>query len=104
MDKGVVEKCQALTTDNKSFSFSLTMGSDIFNFSSKKLVKSSCEKKKSRPVSWGERNGGDKGERVLKKTLRKCLPNHSDQVKCNQCDTKFDSKEELIAHMTYSTA
>ena len=55
MDKGVVEKClalcQALTTDNKSFSFSLTMGSDIVNFSSKKLVKSSCGKKKKKSSS-----------------------------------------------------
>ena len=78
MDKGVVEKCQALTTDNKSFSFSLTMGSDIFNFSSKKLVKSSCGKKKKKSSSQlgreerrrqGRKSAEEDAEKVSSKSL-----------------------------------
>ena len=49
----VVEKClafcQALTGNNKQFSFSLALGSDTFNFSTKELVKSSSGKKKKSP-------------------------------------------------------
>ena len=53
MDKDIVEKClafcQALSGNNKLFSFSLKIGSDNFNFELKELAKSSCIKKKKSP-------------------------------------------------------
>ena len=53
MDTVVVEKCQAfcqaLITGNHKFAFSLSMGRDNFNFETKELAKSSCEKKKKSP-------------------------------------------------------
>ena len=53
MDKDVVEKClafcQALTSSNHLFSFSLKIGNDAFNFDLKELAKSSCVKKKKSP-------------------------------------------------------
>ena len=116
MDKEVVEKCLAFCqalTNNKSFSFSLTMGSDIFSFSSKELVKNSCGKKKKSPSQLRReerrrqerKRAASEAEEDAEKVSAKSLL----IVKCNHCDIKFDSEEELIAHnenahMTNSTA
>ena len=116
MDKELVEKCLAFCqalTNNNSFSFSLTMGSDIFSFSSKELVKSSCGKKKKSPSQLRReerrrqerKRAASEAEEDAEKVSAKSLL----IVKCNHCDIKFDSEEELIAHnenahMTNSTA
>ena len=106
MDKEVVEKClalcQALSNNNQSFSFSNTMGSDIFNFSSNKLVKSFCGKKKKSPSQLRReerrrqerKRAASEAEEDTEKVPAKSLQT----VKCNHCDTKFNSEEELIAH------
>ena len=53
MDKETVEKClafcQALSSNNQLFTFSLNIGGDSFNFNLKELAKSSCVKKKKSP-------------------------------------------------------
>ena len=60
MDKSVVEKClafcQALSNNNQLFSFSLTIGSDNFNFDLKELanpflVKAPVSRRRSLPVN-----------------------------------------------------
>ena len=118
MNKEVVEKClalcQALTTNNHSFSFSLTMGSDIFTFSTKELVKGCCGKKKKKSPSQLRREERRRQERkraasVAEEDAEKVSAKSSLILKCNHCETKFNSEEELIAHsesvhMTNSTA
>ena len=107
MLKQLVEKylalCQALTTNNHSFSFSLTMGSDIFTFSTKELVKSSCGKKKKKSPSQLRREERRRQERkraasVAEEDAEKVSAKSSLILKCNHCETKFNSEEELIAH------
>ena len=108
MNKEVVEKClalcQALTTNNHRFSFSLTMGSDIFTFSTKELVKSSCgKKKKKKSPSQLRREERRRQERkraasVAEEDAEKVSAKSSLILKCNHCETKFNSEEELIAH------
>ena len=119
MNKEVVEKClalcQELTTNNRSFSFSLTMGSDNFTFSTKELVKSSCGKKKKKSPSQLRREERRRQERKKRaaseaeKDAEKVPAKSSLILKCNHCDSRFNSEEELIAHsesahVTNSTA
>ena len=102
MDKEVVEKClalcQALSNNNQSFSFSLTMGSDIFNFSSNKLVKSFCGKKKKSPSQLRReerrRQERKKAASEAEEDTEKVPAKSLQAVKCNHCDTKFNSEEE----------
>ena len=105
MDKEVVEKClalcQTLTNKHQRFSFSLTMGSDIFTFSTKELVKSSCEKKKKSPsqLRREERRRQDrKRATAADEDTVKVSESSVFVVKCNLCDTSFSSEEELNAH------
>ena len=117
MDKEVVEKCLALcqtvTDKHQRFSFSLTMGSDIFNFSSNKLVKSFCGKKKKSPSQLRReerrRQERKRAASVAEEDAEKVSAKSSLILKCNHCETKFNSEEELIAHsesvhVTNSTA
>ena len=109
MDKDVVEKClafcQALTGNNKQFSFSLALGSDTFNFSTKELVKSSSGKKKKSPsqLRREERRREDR-KRAATKAEDEDIAEVSDtsvvvvKPKCNHCDKLFSSEEELKAH------
>ena len=43
------EHCQALSADNKLFSFGLKISSDTFNFELKEPVRGSCSQKKKSP-------------------------------------------------------
>ena len=109
MDNNVVEKClafcQAPAGNNKQFSFSLALGSDTFNFSTKELVKSSSGKKKKSPsqLRREERRREDR-RRAATKAEDEDIAEVSDtsvvvvKPKCNHCDKLFSSEEELRAH------
>ena len=103
-------------TDNQQpqfFSFSLTMGSDIFTFSTQELVKSSCGKKKKSPSQLRReerrRQERKRAASEAEEDAEKVSAKSSLILKCNHCETKFNSEEELIAHsesvhVTNSTA
>ena len=111
MNKDLVEKClafcQALTGNNQQFSFSLSLATDIFNFSTMELVKSSYGKKKKKSPSQLRREARRREDRrraetkaeyediaeVSEKSVAAAKP------KCNHCDTGFNSEEELRAHI-----
>ena len=110
MDKEVVEKClafcQALTNNNKQFSFCLALGSDTFNFSTKELVKSSYGKKKKKSPSQLRREARRREDRrrAETKTEDEDIAEVSETVaavkpKCKHCDIGFNSEEELRAHI-----
>ena len=107
MDKEVVEKClalcQALTTSNLSFSLHLKMGSDTFNFSAKELVKSSCGRKKKSPSQLRREERRRQEKRIAvseaEEDAEKVSAKSILTVKCNHCDTNFNSEEELDAHI-----
>ena len=106
MDKGVVEKClafcQSLSNNHQLFSFSLTIGSDNFNFDLKELAKSSCVKKKKSPSQLRReerrreerKQAATKAEEDAAKVSEKTLV----KPKCDPCETTFNSEEELSAH------
>ena len=108
MDKAVIEKClafcQALSADNKLFSFGLKIGSDTFNFELKELVKSSCSKKKKSPSQMRrEMRRKEDRKRAAMKTEEDIVQVSENSVrdvrpKCDQCGTSFYSEEELNAH------
>ena len=108
MEKGVVEKClafcQALSNNNQVFSFSLTIGSDNFNFDLKELAKSSCVKKKKSP-SQLRREKKRREERKQAATSTKAEEDAAEvssksfaNPRCDPCETTFSSEEELSAH------
>ena len=111
MDKEVVEKClafcQALTGNNKQFSFCLALGSDTFNFSTKELVKSSSGKKEKKSPSQlrREERRRDDRRRAETKAEDEDIAEVSDKSvvvverKCNHCDKVFSSEKELGAHI-----
>ena len=111
MDKEVVEKClafcQALTSNNQSFSFCLSLGSDTFNFSTKELVKSSYGKKKKKSPSQLRREARRREDRrrAETKTEDEDIAEVSEKSvaavkpKCKHCDIGFNSEEELRAHI-----
>ena len=108
MDKDVVEKClafcQALSGNNKLFSFSLKIGSDNFNFELKELAKSSCKKKKSPSQLRREMRRREQRNQATTKAKEDIaeLSERSISVvkpKCDPCDTTFNSEEELSAHI-----
>ena len=90
------------------------MGSDNFTFSTTELVKSSCGKKKKKSPSQLGREERRRQERkraasVAEEDAEKVSAKSSLMLKCNHCETKFNSEEELIAHsesvhVTNSTA
>ena len=108
MDKAVIEKClafcQALSADNKLFSFGLKIGSETFNFELKELVKSSCSKKKKSPSQMRrEMRRKEERKRAATKTEEDIVQVSENSVrdvkpKCDQCGTSFYSEEELNAH------
>ena len=109
MDKDIVEKClafcQALSGNNKLFSFSLKIGSDNFNFELKELAKSSCIKKKKSPSQLRrEMRRREDRKRATTKTKEDIAELSETSVivvkpKCDPCDTTFNSEEELSAHI-----
>ena len=106
MDKSVVEKClafcQALSNNNQLFSFSLTIGSDNFNFDLKELAKSSCVKKKKSPSQLRRekkrreerKQAAAKAEEDAAEVSEKSLA----KPRCDPCETTFSSEEELSDH------
>ena len=108
MNKDVVEKClafcQALSSNNKLFSFSLKIGSDNFNFELKELAKSSCIKKKKSPSQLRrEMRRREERERAATKAKEDTAEQSEKSVvvkpKCDPCDSTFNSEEELSAHI-----
>ena len=109
MDKDIVEKClafcQALSGNNKLFSFSLKIGSDNFNFDLKELAKSSCLKKKKSPSQLRrEMRRREDRKRATTKTKEDIAELSETSVivvkpKCDSCETTFNSEEELSAHI-----
>ena len=108
MDKDVVEKClafcQALTSNNHLFSFSLKIGNDAFNFDLKELAKSSCIKKKKSPSQMRRENRRREERRRAATKAEEDIAETSEQSanvkpKCDSCDTSFNSEEELSAHI-----
>ena len=91
--------CQTTT----SF-FSLTIGSDNFNFDLKELAKSSCVKKKKSP-SQLRREKKRREERKQAATSTKAEEDAAEvssksfaKPRCDPCETTFSSEEELSAH------
>ena len=108
MDKDVVEKClafcQALTSNNHLFSFSLKIGNDAFNFDLKELAKSSCIKKKKSPSQMRRETRRREERRRAATKAEEDIAETSEQSanvkpKCDSCDTSFNSEEELSAHI-----
>ena len=99
MDKDVVEKClafcQALSGNNKLFSFSLKIGSDNFNFELKELAKSSCLKKKKSPSQLRREMRRREDRKRATTTSKEDIAELSEasvivvKPKCDPCDTTF---------------
>ena len=108
MDKAVVQEClafcQALSADNKLFSFALKIGSDTFNFELKELVKGSCSKKKKSPSQLRrELRRREERKQAATKTEEDIAqvsenPVMDKKPKCDSCGKTFNSEEELNAH------
>ena len=108
MDKAVVQEClafcQALSADNKLFSFALKIGSDTFNFELKELVKGSCSKKNKSPSQLRrELRRREERKRAATKTGEDIArvsenPVMDKKPKCDSCGKTFNSEEELNAH------
>ena len=107
MDKETVEKClafcQALSSNNQLFTFSLNIGGDSFNFNLKELAKSSCIKKKKSP-SQLRREERRKEQRKAATKAEEDTAQVSEQSmivvkpKGDICGTIYNSEEELNAH------
>ena len=111
MDTLVVEKCQAfcqaLTTGNHKFIFSLSIGKDNFNFETKELKTSSCEKKKKSP-SQIRREEKRKEERRRESFLKTKAASPKDtpalaperEQECKLCNKVFRTEKGLKSHKT----
>ena len=107
MDKETVEKClafcQALSSNNQLFTFSLNIGGDSFNFNLKELAKSSCVKKKKSPSQLRREEKRKEQRKQAATKAEEDTAQVSEQSirvkpKCDLCGTIYNSEEELNAH------
>ena len=110
MDIVVVEKCQAfcqaLITGNHKFTFSLSMGKDNFNFETKELAKSSCEKKKKSPSQIRREEKRREERKQHKAAATEKVKEKPGSKSCTECNLSFNTEQGLKIHIgkTHKTA
>ena len=110
MDTVVVEKCQAfcqaLITGNHKFTFSLSIGKDKFNFETKELTRSSCEKKKKSPSQIRRETKRREERKQLKAPATEKVAERPVAKSCTLCNLSFNTEQGLKIHIgkTHKTA
>ena len=107
MTNKCLEFCQALASQGQKFSFSLSIGSNFsFSLDTKEKFTSLDTRKVTTPLQYMKkklspsqvRRNVKRKEEFLKRKSGNSKTLQSEQKKCNQCDNRFKSENDLQIH------